>query len=158
MCVPMLGAVVGAVGSIASGMAESSMAKYNAKVSKINAHQAIIEGNYRGGLARTEGESVNSSQVAAMGASGADISSGSFDELQKAQAYRTEQASGIEIWKGNTEATKYRNEAKLYKAQAKAAKISGFIGAASSLVGGMSGAGGLGSATYSAGPPTSVLA
>jgi hypothetical protein len=161
MCVPMIGAAISAIGSIASGMAEASMAKYNEKVSKINANAAYVEGIYRGGLARTEGESVKSSQIAAMGASGADITSGSFDEMQALQTFRTEQTSGLEIWKGQTEQTKYLNEAKLYKQQAKAAKISGFIGGASSLVGGLQasiGAGGLGSATYSSGPPRSVLA
>lgn len=147
MCMMALGAVVSAVGSIASGMAESSMAKYNAKVAKINADQAYREGIYKAGIVRRQYDEVASEQQAALAKSGVVLERGSPNIVAIEQGFRTEQAAGIEIWRGQTEQTKYLNEAKAYKAQAKAAKMSGFIGAIGSLVGGLSGMGSGTSAT-----------
>lgn len=141
MCMMALGAVVSAVGSIASGASQQAMANYNAKVAKLNAVAAVEEGNYRSGITRRKYEEEAGAQTAALAKSGVVLDTGTAQVLSIEQGFRTEQAAGIDIWQGQSEATKYRNDAKMYKAQGSAAMMGGIIGAASSLVGAMSGMG-----------------
>ncbi len=141
MCMMALGGIVSAVGSIASAMGQKAVANYNAKVAKMNAVAAVQEGNYRSGITRRQYEEVAGAQQAAMAKSGVVLDVGTPQVISTEQSFRTEQAAGIDIWQGQSEATKYRNEAKLYKAQGKAAMMSGIIGAASSLIGSLSGMG-----------------
>lgn len=134
----MLGGIVSAAGSIVTAMGQQSVANYNAKVSKINAEAAVLEGNYKAGITRKQYDEVAGQQQAAMAKSGIVLDVGTPQVLTTEQSFRTEQAAGIDIWQGQTEATKYRNEAKLYKAQGRMAMVSGVIGAASSLIDSMS--------------------
>lgn len=144
MCAPMLGAVVSAVGGLASGMAQASMTKYNAKVAKLNAEAAMREGLAQAGATRDEFATVAGQQRAGLAKAGVDINQGTAAILQTETMRREEHAAATDIWRGRTEQVKYENQAKLLKAEAKAQKTGAIIGAFSSLIGGIPTGGGSG--------------
>lgn len=151
----MIGPAVSAAGSIASGMAQASVANYNAQVAKMNANAAVQEGFYNSGTARDQYQEVAGAQRAALGKAGVVIDSGTAALLQVENQRREEVAAGLDIWRGRTQATAYNNQAAQFKAEGSAAKTAGFIGGLTSIVGGLSkagslpfgGAGGLGTAS-----------
>lgn len=144
MAVGLIGAAVSAAGSVMAGMAQQQVANYNAKVSEINAEAATREGVAQSGATRDQFAEVAGKQRASLAKSGVDINSGTAAMLGLETQRREEVASAVDIWRGRTEATDYKNQAGSYKAAGKAAMMGGVIGAASSLVGGLSGMTGLG--------------
>ncbi len=141
MCAPMIGAAVGAIGSVMSGVMAQQSANYQAKVAEINAEAAMREGYAQAGATRDQFREVKGQQVAALAKSGVDINSGSATVLGLETQRREEVAAAVDIWRGKTEQVKYKNQAAIAKAEGKAAMIGGIIGGVSSLVGGMQGAG-----------------
>lgn len=133
----MIGAAVSAIGSLASGMAQASMSKYNAKVAKLNAEAAIREGMAQAGATRDEFATVQGQQRAALAKGGVDINQGTAAVIQTETIRREEHAAATDIWRGRTEQVKYENQAKLLKAEAKAQKTGAIIGAFSNLIGGI---------------------
>lgn len=133
----MLGAAVGAIGSVVSGVMAMQQANYQAEVAKINAQTAVQEGNARAGATRDEYGEVASAQRVALAKAGVDINAGTSAALGLETQRRTEHAAAVEIWKGQTERTKWLNEAAAAKAEGKAALIGGVIGGVSGLVGGI---------------------
>lgn len=153
MCIALaaIGGIISAIGSVAAGMAQASVAKYNEKVSEINASAAYREGLANAGATRDQFGDVAGEQRAALAKAGVDIDSGTAAILGYETKRREETAAAVDIWKGATEQTKYLNQAGAYKAEGKAAMMSGIIGGLTSLVGEMSGFGSQG-----AGKPVSL--
>lgn len=145
MCAPMIGAAVSAIGSLASGMAQASMSKYNAKVAKLNADAAVREGMAQAGATRDEFATVQGQQRAGLAKAGVDVNSGTAAILQTETVRREEHAAATDIWRGRSEQTKYLNQETLLKAEAKAQKTGAIIGAFSNLIGGIPTGGGSGS-------------
>jgi hypothetical protein len=147
----VLGAGVGAVGSIEQGEATSAADKYNAQIAKANAQIATQSANYAGaaGMAQSEQAGLQSRSklgaiVANEGASGVDTNSGSNLQVQssarelgelnaitiRSNAART--AYGYQVQGANDTA-----QSQLDTFQSNNATISGDIGAASSVLGGL---------------------
>lgn len=141
MCVPFLGAALGAAASIAGGVAQAQMAKYQERVAKINAEAAVREGFAQAGATRDQFAEVKGAQTAALAKSGVDINSGTSAVLGLETQRREEVASAVDIWKGRSEQTAYLNQAKAAKAEGRAAMLGGILGGVTSLVGGLSGLG-----------------
>jgi len=140
MCA-MVGAMVGMLGSVMQGMAGKQMADYEAKVAKINAEAAIREAFAQSGATRDQFSEARGEQTAALAKSGVDINTGTAATLGLETQRREEHAAAVDIWKGRTEQTKFKNIAEAKKAEGKAAMMGGIIGGISSLVGGLSGMG-----------------
>lgn len=156
----MLGAAIGAVGSIVSAVAQKQVADYNAKVSQMNAAAAVREGFAQAGATRDQYDQVRGTQVAQLAKSGVDVASGTATVLALETQRRAETAAAVDIWKGRSEQTKYLNQADLQKAEGRSALIGGFINAGASLVGAFSGMGraGTGQGTpLSLGTPTPIM-
>lgn len=141
MCVPVLGAAIGAIGSVMSGIAGMQAANYQAEVAKINAELAMREGLAQAGATRDQYEEVKGAQRAALAKSGVDVTAGTSAILAIETQRREEAAAAVDIWRGRVEETKYLNQAKAAKAEGRAAMIGGIIGGISGLVGGMQGSG-----------------
>lgn len=135
MALGVVGGVISAIGTYASGMASSAMSKYNAKVAKINARAAIREGMAQSYATRDQFAEEAGKQRAALAKSGVDINSGTAALLQTETMRREEHAAATDIWRGRTEQVRYLNEEKLLKAEAKAQKQGAMIGALSGLAG-----------------------
>lgn len=133
----MLGAVIGAVGSVVGGIMGMQQANYQAKVAKINAQSAMQEGLAQAGATRDQFADVKGAQVAALAKSGVDVNAGTSQVLALETQRREEVAAAVDIWRGRTEQTKWLNQAKAAKAEGKAALIGGILGGVSGLVGGM---------------------
>lgn len=125
------------MGTLASGMAQSAMSKYNARVAKLNADAAIREGLAQAGATRDEFATVGGQQRAGLAKAGVDINSGTAAVIQQETVRREEHAAATDIWRGRTEQVKYENQATLLKAEAKAQKTGAIIGAFSNLIGGL---------------------
>lgn len=139
MCIPLVGAGISAIGTFASGMAQSAMSKYNAKVAKLNADAAIREGIAQSGATRDEFATVAGQQQATLAKSGVDINQGTAALIGTETMRREEHAAATDIWRGRTEQVKFQNQAKLLKAEAKAQRTGAIIGAFSSFASGMQG-------------------
>jgi hypothetical protein len=142
MVAGLIGAGISAAGAIAGGMAQKQMADYQAKVADINAESAVRESFAQAGATRDQYQEVAGSQRAALAKSGVDINSGTSATLGLELQRREEVAAAVDIWRGRTEATKFKNQAEAAKAEGKAAMTAGLIGGASSLIGGIANMGG----------------
>lgn len=154
MCVPMLGAIVGAAGSIFSGMAQGAAydgqaAAYKAQ-KKAMEYQATSEanaGSYESGIKLDEGKRLVGKQVTALAASGVDVASGTPGDIitDSASNVNMDVAAIRHNWQDKANLSTYN--AKIAKLNAKVAsnnadmaRIGGVIGAISPIVRGFSGA------------------
>ena len=151
MCGPMIGpalAIAGAgmsaASSVMGGAAQKQMADYQAKVAKINANAAIAEGFAQSGMTRDQYQEVASKQRANLAKAGVRLDSGSAVALAFETQRREEVAAAVDIWKGRSEATKFRNAAAGFKAEGKAAQTAGIMQGATSLIRGVASVPGIG--------------
>jgi len=147
MCLQIIGALVSAVGTIMSGFAQAAAASYQAQVAAMNAR--IAEQRAQDAIDRAADEEQKQrmktaqlvgTQMAALGANGVSILSGSpLDTLEDTVALG--ELDALEIRRnGELEAHDFRvqkfnfqAEAGLQRLTSRAAVISGFIGAATGL-------------------------
>ena len=142
--------MIGAAGSVYSGMAANAQGEYEQKIAKRNAE--LEERNRRDAISRGETEQIQHYRklAQAMGearvknaAAGLDVSFGSAASLEqdieligyedsKALAENTSK----EIQGYDINAANYRAEGKAARMRGKSALVSGYFGAASSLLGG----------------------
>jgi len=148
MCVPILGAIVGAAGSIFSGMAagaaydgQAAAEKAQARASLYQAQAQTNAGSYESGMKQDEGKRLLGKQVTAIASTGIDISSGSGGDLitDSATAVNMDVAAIRHNWQDKANLSAY--DAKIHKMNAQTAKnnaqmarIGGVIGAVSPLV------------------------
>lgn len=152
MCLPILGAVMGAAGSIFSGMAAGAAADGQAAVAKAQAkalqYQAQSEANAgatESGIKLDEGKRLVGKQVTALAANGVDVSSGTAGELitDSASAVNMDVAAIRHNWQDKANLSNYNAKisklnASIYKQNAQMARIGGVVGAISPLVSGFS--------------------
>jgi hypothetical protein len=172
LAAPLVSGVIGAVGAVASGMAQKNAAEYQAQVARNNAIAAENMRKYeiqKGLLDAEEQDRQNADlkgkQQAAMAASGFDMNEGTMREIGVSQtilgrtdSLRRAHAGELAGWKLQGQANNFRAEAQLAESKGKNAMLAGFIGAGSSLIGGAggfaskwAGMSSTGSSSYSAG-------
>lgn len=152
MCVPLLGAVIGAAGSIFSGMAASAAAQgqsavYRAekKALQMQAQSENNAGSYESAMKADEGKRLLGKQVTALAATGLDVSTGTPGEIitDSASAVNMDVAAIRHNWQDKSNLTMYNSKiaglnAKIASNNAKMAMIGGAVGALSPLVSGFS--------------------
>jgi len=148
MCLQVIGAVVSAVGTLMSGFAQAAAARYQAQVAAMNAQ--IAEQRAQDAIDRAADEEQKQrmrtaqlvgTQMAALGANGVSILSGSpLDTLEDTVALG--ELDALEIRRnGELEAHDFRvqkfnfqAEAGLKRLEARTAIATGFIGATKGLI------------------------
>lgn len=152
MCLPILGAVIGAAGSIFSGMAAS--AAYNGQAAVYKAQEKAMRyqaqseanaGSMESGIKLDEGKRLLGKQVTALASSGIDVSSGTAGEIitDSASAVNMDVAAIRHNWQDKANLSEYNAKiaklnAQVAKNNAKMAMAGGIIGALSPMVGAFS--------------------
>ena len=131
-----LGTVVGAVGSIASGVSANNVAKYNAEVAENNATAERQRAAYEADLTRDNVRRVVGAQRAAGASSGLDITSGTPVAVLGDTAKAGELDVLARLYSGEAAATASMNDAARFRAEGKAQKQAGFINAGTTLLSG----------------------
>lgn len=131
-----IGTVVGAAGSIASGISASNVDNYNAEVAQNNANAERQRAAYEADITRGRVRQVIGAQRAAGADSGLDIRSGTPIAVLGDSAKAGELDVLARLYQGNAAAVAYENDARRFKAEGKAAKMGGFINAGTSLLSG----------------------
>lgn len=147
----MLSAVVGAMGSIAQGVAQSKAAKFNAEVADMNARiserrakDALERGRAEEQKKRFEVAAIKGRQQAAMAANGVDLTFGSPLEtmidtaiLGEMDALTIRTNAYRESYEHQVAAANKTAEGDLSRMNAKSALVGGYLGAASSILTGV---------------------
>lgn len=150
MCVPFLGAIVGAAGSIFSGMATA--AAYNGQAAAYKAQEQALKyqakseanaGSYESGIKLDEGKRLLGKQVTALAANGVDVASGTPGDIMvdSASAVNMDVAAIRHNWQDKANLSNYNSKiaklnAQTAKQNARMAMVGGAIGALSPLVSG----------------------
>ena len=155
MAATAAGSIMGAIGSVQKGQAESNMYKYQAGVAKVNQQMAEQNAEWEEAAGRVESQQIGLQGRDAMGkirvaqaASGLDINTGSAAAVQKSQSQVTRENEQISEANTARRAYGYRIGAIQEEAQsnidlmgAQQAKTAGTIGAFTSILGGASSVG-----------------
>lgn len=136
MALSIVGSVVGAIGTVVSGMAQASAARYNAKVQERNAAAAIDQGSAEAEMERREALRRQGQIRASYGASGMALAGSALDVFED-QVAEDELAIRNIRYKATVRATGHNDQAALDRAEARnattAALIGGFSQAASGV-------------------------
>jgi hypothetical protein len=141
-----LGTLIGAAGSIASGISANNVAKYNAEVAQNNANAERQRAAYEADITRGRVRQVIGAQRAAGAASGLDVRSGTPIAVLGDTAKSGELDVLARLYQGESAAVAYENDARRMRAEGKAQQMGGFINAGTSL---LSGFGNLAAKNYS---------
>jgi len=151
LAAPLLGGVVGAVGSIFGGEANASMYGYQASVARLNAQIAHQNAAYELALGESQAQQqgmktrgVISQTRAMQGASGLDVNTGTSAEVRKSelQLGQFDQA----VIRNNAARRAYGQEvigfqeeaqARLYESAASTSRTAGLLGGFTSILGGV---------------------
>ena len=133
--IPIAGAALSAVGSIASGISQSSEAKRQAAYADANADLAEQQAGSQAQVIREKARRLAGESRAAIGASGVDLA-GSFLDALADSDIDAELDAQTALWNGKLEAMNYRAQAKSARAQGRSALIGGFFGAGTSAISG----------------------
>lgn len=137
MCLPLIGAAISAVGTIASAAAQSASYKAQAQYAERQSQMALQQGAYESGRMRDR----TTRQIANMRAqylsSGIALEGSPADVIADSatQASLDEQAVK---YSAQVRSDNYAFEGRLARANAKSAMMGGFLGAAGAIVGGLS--------------------
>ena len=138
----LIGALVGAVGSIMQGNAAAAQAKGQAKMleKRANEERAV---SHREAIRKTrEAKMLQSRGQAVAAASGGGAADPTVVNLMGGIGAEGKYQSGIALYEGETKGRGLEFEAKLKRAEAKQHKLAGMIGAFSSVLNGLSSFGG----------------
>ena len=139
MCIMVLGALgalASAVGSIAAGVAQNNVAKYNAQVAENNATAERQRAAYEAGMIEDDKQRVIGAQRAGGVSAGLDITQGTPIAVLGDSAKSAELDILARKYSGEAQATAYQNDARRMRAEGKAAQTAGIIGGFSSILGG----------------------
>lgn len=125
---------VSAVGEVAGGKAAYKAGMYDAAVAEESARLSSLEGAYEEGRIRREERALSGEAVAAMGASGVQLGTGSALELLRENAYNSEYDALAARWNAASQARGYRMEATRARAGARDARRAGFLRAGASIL------------------------
>lgn len=147
------GSIVGAIGSIWQGQAQSQMYNYQAGIAKVNqqieqqnANYALQVGEVAAQQSGLQTKAVVSGTKAAQGASNIDVNSGSTTAVRSSETELGQENEAIiradaakRAYGYSVGAFQQGAQAEIYKTSAATSITAGDIGAASSLLGGVSG-------------------
>jgi hypothetical protein len=133
--IPIAGAALSAVGSIASGLSQQSEARRQAAYLNANADLAERQGQSEAQIIREKARRLAGQNRAAVGASGVDIA-GSFLDALADSDIDAELDAQTALWNGKLEATNYRAQARSAKASGRSALLGGVFGAGTSAISG----------------------
>jgi hypothetical protein len=138
MCVPMLGAVVGAVGSIFSGMTQAAGYEAQAEAKKIESLNHSNQGAFDSRIQDDRNKRLTGQQVTAVASSGVDLWGTPVDVIAASRAEGEMDKMAIRFGaQGRSQSAAY--EGQIAKMNASSARIGGFIGAIAPMVNGVSG-------------------
>lgn len=152
--ITLIGAALGAVGSIMSGMASAAAANKQAQIAEMNSEVALENADRAINTSQVNAQDQDMMTLAFLGQQeNAQAASGltgrsqilarkSARELGRKDALNVRQGGEIEAYNFKVEAANQEASAELYRQQAGYSMLSGFLGAAQSLVGGFSGSSG----------------
>lgn len=152
MCLPIIGAIAGAAGSIFSGMAsaaayngQAAVAKAQQKALKYQAQSEANAGSYESAIKLDEGKRLLGRQVTALAANGVDVSSGTPGDIMvdSASAVNMDVAAIRHNWQDKANLSAYNAKiaklnAQTLKQNARMAMIGGAIGAVGAAIDGYS--------------------
>jgi hypothetical protein len=121
-------------GHVAEGFMANSMAKYNARIAKGNAAAAVREGNAAGYQTLREFRQIEGAQKASLAKAGVDVGSGTAQQLALDTEKAKQFAYATDLWKGQSERTKYVNQAKLMRHEGRIAMATGAMRGFTSLL------------------------
>jgi len=133
----VIGTGLGVVGSIAGGVQQNNVAKYNAQVAENNAGASRAEASYEANMQREQQRRIMGAQRAAGASSGLDLSTGTPVAVLGDTAKQSEMDIMARLYSGEAAAVGFQNQAAQFRAEGKAAKQAGFINAGTSLVSGL---------------------
>lgn len=134
--IPIAGAALAAVGSVASGVSQQSEAKRQAGYLDANAGLAEQQVASQAQVIREKARRLAGQNRAAIGASGVDIA-GSFLDALSDSSIDAELDAQTALWNGKLEATNYRAQAKAARAGGRSALVNGIFGAGTSVLAGI---------------------
>lgn len=149
MAVPLLivGAVMAAGGAIRSANAKAAAARYNGEVATQNAMIASEQGEAAAQAQQRDAERRMGQGVAAYGASGVALDTGSPTDVL-ADSARNAMMDNLTIrYNATLRGTQFKDQANLDTSEAKYDTTSGYLNAASSVVGALGKAYGAGAGT-----------
>jgi hypothetical protein len=133
--VPIAAAAASAVGSLVSGVSQSSQAKSQAAYASANAELAGQKGETEAQAIREKARRLSGQNRVAIGASGVDLA-GSFLDALADSDINAELDAQTALWNGKVEAANYRAQAKAAKAGGRSALVGSFFGAGTSAISG----------------------
>ena len=138
--VAIAGSAMTAYGQIQQGRAAEKAAEYNAEVANIQAKDAINRGNIEAEKQSLKAQQVAGAQRAAMGASGAQVDSGSFADILLDTATTGEKDAQTIRTNAMRQAWGLESQAEIDLYQGKQAKVASQYAAAGTLITGASSA------------------
>lgn len=136
MCLPILGAALGAVGSIAQGAAANSAAKANAKAMQQQAQLERQAGAYQVARQRDQLNRLTGRQVNNFAANGVALDGSAADVVTDSRT-QGELDIAATMFGANVRSNNLETQAKITRAQGKSAMVGGIIGGFNSLIGGL---------------------
>lgn len=136
MCLPIIGAALGAVGQVAQGMAANSAAKANAKAMKQQAFLERESGAYQANRQRDQLNRLTGRQINNLAANGMGMDGSAVDVIQDSRR-EGELDIAATLFGANIRSNNLETQAQITKAQGRSAMIGGIIGGVNSLVGGL---------------------
>ncbi|HEY0149851.1 MAG TPA: hypothetical protein VGB70_12720 [Allosphingosinicella sp.] len=127
-----------AFGAIGEGKAAYRAGMYDAAVSDENARLTTLEGAFEEGRIRREERALSGEAMAAMGASGVMLGTGSALELLRENAYLSEMDALTARWNAAGQARGYRMDAERARAGARDARRAGYMRAGTAILSGAS--------------------
>jgi hypothetical protein len=124
-----VGSAVQAGGALAHGYAGSRVSEYNARVSEIEAGEAVRQGNAEAARLASEGKALQSKQRAQLGASGLDVASPSAMDLYLDSIASNLQDISVVQNKATWRSWALMEDAKLKRRTAKQSILGGWLGA-----------------------------
>lgn len=130
-----VGAIVGAVGTIMSGMAAADAAEYNAKVEERNASAARAQAGADASKEKRAGARRQAEIRAAYGANGMEMAGSALDVFRD-QVIEDDLAVKTIIYKGEVRAIGHKDQAQLDRMRAKSSRTAAVFGGFSQAISG----------------------
>lgn len=137
MCLPMVGAVIGAVGTMVSAMTAAKSYEMEAKAQERQNALELEAGNYEAERTTREGERILGQQRAAGAASGLDISTGAMLETQSDTGTELQRDIDAIRYNARVQGDNALYKAKVARVNKGSAMAGGVIGSMGTLVNGV---------------------
>ena len=139
MAVPLAlaGVAIGAMGALKSADAKAQSAKYNGQIAEQNAQIATQQGEAAAQMQQRDAERRMGSAMAAYGASGVSVDSGSPADVLADSARMAELDNLTIRYNASLRAAGYQNQVSLDRSEQANATTSGYLNATGAVVGGL---------------------